>query len=42
LPLCDLCLCVPSDATPRIQEMHIFIGHVLCDVIERTLGEAGR
>ncbi|MFQ3640066.1 MAG: D-sedoheptulose 7-phosphate isomerase, partial [Chloracidobacterium sp.] len=42
LPLCDLCLCVPSDATPRIQEMHIFIGHVLCDVIERTLGEAGQ
>jgi D-sedoheptulose 7-phosphate isomerase len=38
-PLCDLCLCVPSEATPRIQEMHILIGHILCDVAERILGE---
>jgi D-sedoheptulose 7-phosphate isomerase len=38
-PLCDMCLCVPSDATPRIQEMHILIGHILCDVAERLLGE---
>jgi D-sedoheptulose 7-phosphate isomerase len=39
-PLCDLCLCIPSDATPRIQEMHILIGHILCEVAERILGEA--
>ncbi|WP_058867141.1 SIS domain-containing protein [Chloracidobacterium thermophilum] len=41
-PMCDMCLCVPSEATPRIQEMHILIGHILCDVAERTLGEAER
>lgn len=38
LPLCDLCLCVPSDATPRIQEMHILVGHVLCEAAERAFG----
>ncbi|MCS7080132.1 MAG: D-sedoheptulose 7-phosphate isomerase [Chloracidobacterium sp.] len=36
LALCDLCLCVPSDATPRIQEMHILVGHILCEVAERA------
>ncbi len=33
----DLCLCVPSDETPRIQEMHILIGHILCQICERAL-----
>jgi len=32
--LCDINLIVPSDDTPRIQEMHIFIGHTLCHLIE--------
>ncbi|MBX2808104.1 MAG: SIS domain-containing protein [Cellvibrionaceae bacterium] len=32
--LVDLCLCVPSDSTPRIQEAHAFIGHRLCAVID--------
>lgn len=32
--LCDACFQVPSDHTPRIQEMHIAIGHMLCDVID--------
>lgn len=36
-PLCDLCLKVPSAATPRIQEMHILVGHIVCDIVERTL-----
>lgn len=36
-PLSDLCLCVPSDCTPRIQEMHILIGHVLCEIVEGEL-----
>lgn len=35
--LCDLCLCVPSDATPRVQEMHILIGHTLCQLVEARL-----
>jgi D-sedoheptulose 7-phosphate isomerase len=38
--LCDHCLCVPSEDTPRIQEAHILIGHTLCAMVERTLFEA--
>lgn len=33
-PLCDHSIVVPSDETPRIQEMHIMIGHVLCELLE--------
>jgi len=32
--LCDICICVPSDSTPRIQEMHALLGHLLCGGIE--------
>jgi D-sedoheptulose 7-phosphate isomerase len=28
-------LIVPSEETPRIQEMHVTIGHILCDMIDR-------
>lgn len=35
--LCDVCLCVPSDQTPRIQEAHILLGHALCEVAETEL-----
>lgn len=31
---CDLNLIVPSDDTPRVQEIHILIGHILCQVID--------
>lgn len=31
----DHCLIVPSSETPRIQEMHITIGHIICDLIDR-------
>ncbi len=34
---CDLCICVPSSSTPRIQEMHIAIGHLLCELVEEAL-----
>src|SRR5262249_18317912 len=34
---CDFCLCAPSDSVPRIQEMHILIGHILCELIENAL-----
>ncbi|MEQ1574987.1 MAG: D-sedoheptulose 7-phosphate isomerase [Vicinamibacterales bacterium] len=37
LAACDLCLRVPSAHTPRIQEMHILIGHTLCELIEERL-----
>jgi D-sedoheptulose 7-phosphate isomerase len=34
---CELCLIVPSRVTARIQEAHIVIGHILCDLVERQL-----
>jgi D-sedoheptulose 7-phosphate isomerase len=34
---CDLCLCVPSASTPRVQEMHITIGHTICELLEARL-----
>lgn len=33
----DLSLIVPSDETPRIQEMHALLVHIFCDLIERDL-----
>lgn len=36
--LCDPCLIVPSDTTARIQEMHIWLGHLLCGALEQELG----
>jgi D-sedoheptulose 7-phosphate isomerase len=35
--VCDLCLCAPSHRTARIQEMHITIGHTLCQLLEERL-----
>jgi len=37
----DLVLIVPSDSTPRIQEAHITIGHIVCELVERELAGAG-
>ncbi|MEN6414731.1 MAG: D-sedoheptulose 7-phosphate isomerase [Veillonellales bacterium] len=31
---CDLCLQVPSQVTARIQEAHILIGHIVCELID--------
>ena len=31
------CICTPSDVTPRIQEVHILIGHILCEIVEQDL-----
>jgi D-sedoheptulose 7-phosphate isomerase len=31
---CDLNIVIPSDDTPRIQEMHILIGHILCQAVD--------
>lgn len=33
----DLCFRMPSDETPRIQEGHEFIGHLLCSLIESEM-----
>jgi D-sedoheptulose 7-phosphate isomerase len=35
--LCDICIKVPSSETPRIQESHILIGHIICYLVEETL-----
>jgi D-sedoheptulose 7-phosphate isomerase len=34
---CDVNLVVPSDDTPRIQEMHILFGHIICQIIDDEL-----
>lgn len=35
--ICDLALIVPSDDTPRVQEGHITIIHIVCDLLEKTM-----
>ncbi|MDD4178766.1 MAG: D-sedoheptulose 7-phosphate isomerase [Candidatus Margulisbacteria bacterium] len=35
--LSDIAIIVPSKATPRVQESHIMIGHILCALIEDDL-----
>ena len=37
--VCDVCLCIPSKATARIQEMHITIGHAICELLEERLAQ---
>lgn len=34
---CDTCFCVPTDDTPRIQEIHIILGHIICELLEQRL-----
>jgi D-sedoheptulose 7-phosphate isomerase len=34
---CDILINVPSSCTPRIQEAHIMIGHIICEIIEATM-----
>ena len=36
-PKCDLCLVVPSADTPRVQEVHEFIWHAICGLVEQAL-----
>ena len=35
--VCDIVINVPSQITPRVQEIHILIGHILCDIVEREM-----
>lgn len=39
--ICEKNIIVPSNITPHIQEMHIFLIHHICDVVEKTLFEKG-
>ena len=34
--LCD-CIHIPSDSTPRIQESHIVVGHIICEFVESKI-----
>jgi D-sedoheptulose 7-phosphate isomerase len=36
-PFADVVIAVPSKDTPRIQECHITLGHILCQFVERSL-----
>jgi len=36
--LCDACVIVPSERTARIQEAHITIAHIWCEIIDECLG----
>ena len=35
--ICDIMIKVPSDDTPRIQEVHILVGHIICQLIEEEM-----
>ncbi len=35
--ICDYCIKVPSNETPRVQETHILIGHIICAVVEEAI-----
>lgn len=35
--VCDVCISVPSSCTPRIQESHILLGHIICELIESAI-----
>jgi D-sedoheptulose 7-phosphate isomerase len=37
--LCDVNIIVPSEDTPRIQEMHILIGHTICHLIDQSFDQ---
>lgn len=39
--LADLILRAPAASTPRIQEMHIVIGHTICELVEVELTKSG-
>ena len=36
---CDLAVVVPSDRTSRVQEAHITIGHLWCEILDKVLAE---
>jgi len=35
--ICDIMICAPSDDTPRVQEVHILVGHIICQLIEQEM-----
>lgn len=41
IEVADLVLVVPSESIPRIQEAHITIGHIVCELVEKELASTG-
>ena len=39
--MADYSIIIPSNETPRIQESHILVAHILCDIIEKELFGSG-
>lgn len=39
--VCDACIVVPSTSTARIQEIHITVGHLLCEAVDLLLAGTG-
>jgi D-sedoheptulose 7-phosphate isomerase len=39
---CDLAVIVPSERTSRVQEAHITIGHLWCEMVDRALEDASK
>ena len=35
--MCSLLIKIPSKDTPRIQENHILIAHIICEIVENSL-----
>ncbi len=35
--IADVCIKIPSESTPRIQEMHEFLLHTICEIVEKEL-----
>ena len=35
--ICDIMICTPCDDTPRVQEVHILVGHIICQLIEQEM-----
>jgi D-sedoheptulose 7-phosphate isomerase len=40
--LCDICIRVPSEVTPRIQESHVAVVHIICELLEKELALPGQ
>jgi D-sedoheptulose 7-phosphate isomerase len=36
-PLSDFLINIPSTTTPRIQESHILVGHIICELVEENI-----
>jgi D-sedoheptulose 7-phosphate isomerase len=39
LAFCDLCVCVPANETPLIQELHLPVYHTICAMLEAAFFE---